>query len=264
VCPECLGRGVVKDAADERPRSWPQQRQQLPKARAAGGGSARPQASPSAATPSQAAPAQESKIDFWIRELEAEDYKRRVVAARELGKAAGAEAIPALERMSGGTENLWVLFDEGMRTRARMLYTSGFIPATDAEMLRRQLQGNNLAMKTAAKDAIAQIKERANIATPVEAALKVLNETYLASGTTQGLADKKERVAKALDSIQASQNGVETLLARLCEGVTISGGRIALAEWGDLAWNELLKKREIVRCFQRGEMDARRVSCMSC
>ena len=155
--------------------------------------------------------------------------------------------LPALERMSRGTDNLWVLFDDGMRARARMMYPSGHIPSNDAGMLRPQLAGNNLKLMDAAKAAIAQIKEKASIITPEEAAMKVINDAYLVRHEP----DLESKVAQALDSIHASQKGLETLLDRLCEGVRIADGHIILADWGDMAWNELLKKREIVRCLQR-------------
>jgi hypothetical protein len=54
---------------------------------------------------------------------------RRLEAADSLGRLGDQAALPALERMWQGTGDLWVLFDEGMRARARIAYPGGVIPA---------------------------------------------------------------------------------------------------------------------------------------
>lgn len=248
LCGECVGTGVVRaspeDEAKERKAAEERARRQQPTERKAGEERTRPTSS-TVRAPSNA----RSGIAHWLQELEADNYMRRIVAASELGKLGDPAALPALERMSWGTDNLWVLLDDEMRARARLAYPGGRIPTTDAEMLRPRLRGNNDRLKDAAKAAIAQIKERAGIATPEEAAMKVLNDAYLVRRDQ----DLEKKVAQALDSIHAGENGLKTLLDRLCDGVSIRGGHIQLANWGDMAWNELLKKREIVRCLQRAK-----------
>jgi len=193
-----------------------------------------------------------------LAELEAVTYVRRLDAAAALGKLGDQAALPALERMSNGTSDLWVLFDDGMRARARIAYPSGVIPGVDQEMLWGQLRGTNDRLKRAAEAAITQIKDAPGaekpegedpVAARVQAAMKVFDDAYLVRGNPE----LDEAVAKALDAVHASQNGLTRLLDRLCEGVIISDGHIQLAHWGDMAWNELLKKREIVRCLQRAK-----------
>jgi hypothetical protein len=83
----------------------------------------------------------------------------------------------------------------------------------------------------------------------VQAALKVFDEANLVRYNPE----LSEAVAKALDTVHSSQHGLTTLLDRLCEGVVIFRGDIELADWGDTTWNELLKKREIIRCLQRAK-----------
>jgi len=198
------------------------------------------------------APSPAREFENLLSALEASTYTRRLEAAAALGELGDPAALPALERMSNGTNDLWVLFDEGMRVRARIAYPSGLIPGTDQEMLWSQLAGTNEELKRAAKAAIEQIKAAAGTASPEEAAMKVLNDAYLVRHNPE----LDEAVAKALDAIHASPDGLAMLLDRLFDGVVIDGGCIRLADWGEMAWNELLKKREIVRCFQRAK-DAR-------
>ena len=195
------------------------------------------------------------EIARLLTELEAATYVQRLEAADALGRLGDQAALPALERMSHGTGDLWVLFDEGKRERARMVYPNGVIPASDEEILWPGLSATNDLLKGAAQAAIAQIRETAGIATPEEAAMKVFNDAYVVRHNPE----LDEAVAKALDAIHASQDGLTTLLDRLCDGVVIADGRIRTAGWGDRTWNELLKKREIVRCLQRAK-DGRALS----
>jgi hypothetical protein len=98
------------------------------------------------------------------------------------------------------------------------------------------------AVPAAAEAATAEAAE-------VQAAMKMFDDAYIVRDNPE----LYEAVTKALDSVYASQNGLMTLLDRLYAGVVIFGGHIQLAHWGDMAWNELLKKREIVRCLQRAK-----------
>jgi len=194
-------------------------------------------------------PSSSEEFASLLRELEASTYAGRLAAAAALGELDDPAALPALERMSRGTDDLWVLFDEDMRARARITYPSGLIPGADQEILWVQLAGTNDQLKRAAQMAIARIQATGGTADPVAAAMKVLNDAYLVQHDPELL----EAVAKALDEVHASPDGLTRLLDRLSEGVVMEGNRIQLADWGDMTWNELLKKREVVKCLQRAK-----------
>jgi hypothetical protein len=103
----------------------------------------------------------QSRLAQLVEDLAADTYVERIQAATALAELGDPAALPALERMSHGTDDLWVLFGEEMRIRARMTYPSGVIPGTDQEMLWNSLRGNNEQLKKAAEAAIGEIKRRA-------------------------------------------------------------------------------------------------------
>ena len=76
-----------------------------------------------------------------------------------------------------------------------------------------------------------------------------LNDAYLCRVNPE--LDKKIGAALAF-VLTAGEKGVQILLDRLYDGVSLSGGTIYLKDWGDYTWNELLKKREIIRALQKG------------
>lgn len=81
--------------------------------------------------------------------------------------------------------------------------------------------------------------------------MKILNEAYLCR--TDSELDKK--IEAALTSVLATgEKGIQVLLSRLYEGVTLSNGSIYLKNWGDDTWNELLKKREIILALKKGNV----------
>jgi hypothetical protein len=84
-------------------------------------------------------------------------------------------------------------------------------------------------------------------ASPAATGLKLLNDAYLVRHNPE----LDEAVSRGLDEVCATPNGFKTLLDRLLEGVRVVDGQVQLAGWGEMTWNELLKKREIVRCLQR-------------
>jgi len=76
--------------------------------------------------------------------------------------------------------------------------------------------------------------------------LEVLENAYLCRSN-----DKLEKqVAVALASILSKgESGLKLLLERLFKGLTFSGNSITLYNWGEDAWNELMKKQEIIKAL---------------
>jgi hypothetical protein len=89
----------------------------------------------------------------------------------------------------------------------------------------------------------------------IRKSMTILNDAYLVRHNPE--LDKQ--VEEALDSIlSAGEKGVQILLDRLFDGVSLTSGRVQLKNWGDMAWNEFLKKREVIRCLQRGRANGTR------
>ena len=151
--------------------------------------------------------------------------------------------------MSRGTDDLWVLFDDDMRARARIAYPSGLIPGVDQEILQVQMRQNGQPAQTGCRNGNRTDRATGGTADPAGAPRMETNDAYLVHHDPKVL----EAVAKALAEVHASPGGLTTLLDRLSEGVVLDGGRIQLADWGNITWNELLKKREVIRCLQRAK-----------
>ncbi|MGH7426667.1 MAG: hypothetical protein ACREJP_10950 [Candidatus Methylomirabilales bacterium] len=91
----------------------------------------------------------------------------------------------------------------------------------------------------------------------LENAFRVLAEAYLASGTREELDELDRRVSEALDSITAEgEAGIAYLLDRLYEDMSLVGGALVTGSWGDDAWNNWLKKREVVKGLARARAEA--------
>jgi hypothetical protein len=79
--------------------------------------------------------------------------------------------------------------------------------------------------------------------------MKIWGDAYLVRDNPE--LDRK--VEAALDAVSsAGERGIQVLVDALYDGISLSGGSIQLKDWGDYTWNELLKKREIIRALQRG------------
>ena len=79
--------------------------------------------------------------------------------------------------------------------------------------------------------------------------INFLNDAYVVRHDPE----LEKRVREALAAILATgEEGISVLVDRLYEGVSISGGSIQLRNWGEMTWNELLKKREIIFALQKG------------
>jgi hypothetical protein len=79
--------------------------------------------------------------------------------------------------------------------------------------------------------------------------MKILNDAYLCRVNPE--LDKQIEAALA-SVLTAGEKGVQVLLDRLYDGISLSSGSLHLKNWGDYTWNELLKKREIIRALQKG------------
>lgn len=83
----------------------------------------------------------------------------------------------------------------------------------------------------------------------IRKSMKILTDAYLCRHNPE--LDKAIETALA-SVLTAGEKGVQVLLDRLYDGISLSSGSVHLKDWGDDTWNELLKKREIVRALQKG------------
>jgi hypothetical protein len=86
-------------------------------------------------------------------------------------------------------------------------------------------------------------------AAKIRESMKILSDAYLCRDNPELYRQIEAVLASVLT---AGESGVGVLLSSLYEGISISNGSVLLKDWGDYTWNELLKKREIVRALQRG------------
>jgi len=83
----------------------------------------------------------------------------------------------------------------------------------------------------------------------IQSNMTIVNNAYLVRHNPE----LHKQVQIALASIlSVGENGISVLVDRLYEGVTISDGSIQLKDWGDMTWNELLIKREIIFALRDG------------
>jgi HEAT repeat protein len=87
----------------------------------------------------------------------------------------------------------------------------------------------------------------------ISEAIGVVEESYLARYDEV----RQAQFDAALDQIAAEgELGVETLIERLEAGTHIVGNKLSLRNWGDLAWNEFIKKARIAEKLGRIEAES--------
>jgi tetratricopeptide (TPR) repeat protein len=76
----------------------------------------------------------------------------------------------------------------------------------------------------------------------------VLDKVYLVTNVDPAL---EEQIRAALGEVAMTEDGVHVLLRRLFESLSLTDGKVRVADYGDMTWNELLKLRMIIEALGR-------------
>jgi len=87
----------------------------------------------------------------------------------------------------------------------------------------------------------------------IRSQIRLLENAYLCSNMGAGPDELKAIEEMLANTLSAGQQGLDFLLERLFTGITFSGNSIALHNWGEDTWNELLKKQMIIKALGRAK-----------